>query len=93
MSRNRDMFVEIRFMGFPVKFPTTPKTCRSYNGSERYLKKTLKNDLRQSVRFTNFDIGLEMSNSHDKFVDIRFVGFTLKFPITPKRLHSDIASS
>ena len=93
MSRTWDRFVEIRVMLFPQMFPTTPKTCRSDINSSSYCGKTLKNNLQQSVRFTNFEIKIGMSHNCYKFVEIRIVGLPLTFSLSPKTRRFDIGSS
>ena len=56
MSRNRDMFREKIFVGFPLTVPMPPKTCHSNVGSSRYREKTPKKDLRQSSDPLNLKI-------------------------------------
>ena len=48
MNRNRDFFVEIKFMRFLLTVPTTPTIRHSDIGSSRNRVKTPKNDYQQS---------------------------------------------
>ena len=84
MSHNRDTFVEQRFVGFPLMFPMTPKTRCSDVGCSRYLEKTPKKDLQQSVLTTKFENWQGMKRNRDTFVEQKIMGFPLTFPTTPK---------